>query len=246
MNTPMQISATDPAGTILIVEDDRDIAGMLAETLAQNGFASVAVASGMEMDRARRKQPFDLVVLDVMLPGEDGFSICRRLRGEARIPIIMLTAVGTEVDRIVGLEFGADDYVTKPFNTRELLARIKGLLRRASYGSERPERPGAMIFADWRIDPVARVLMDPAGSHVFMTTAEFDLLVALCQNAGQVLTREQLLGLTHAGVAGPVERSVDVHISRIRQKIEPNPKDPSFIKTVRLGGYLFTPMVEPT
>ncbi|MET0314457.1 MAG: response regulator transcription factor [Hansschlegelia sp.] len=246
MNTPMQICAPDPAGTILIVEDDRDIAGMLAETLAQNGFASVAVASGMEMDRARRKQPFDLVVLDVMLPGEDGFSICRRLRGEARIPIIMLTAVGTDVDRIVGLEFGADDYVTKPFNTRELLARIKGLLRRASYGSERPERPGAMTFADWRIDPVARVLMDPAGSHVFMTTAEFDLLVALCQNAGQVLTREQLLGLTHAGVAGPVERSVDVHISRIRQKIEPNPRDPSFIKTVRLGGYLFTPMVEPT
>jgi two-component system OmpR family response regulator len=246
MNMQTQSHAAEPAGTILIVEDDRDIAGMLAETLAQASFAAVTVGSGAEMDRARRREPFDLIVLDVMLPGEDGFSICRRLRAEARIPIIMLTALGADVDRIVGLEFGADDYVTKPFNSRELLARIKGLLRRAAYGSERPDRLGPMTFAGWRIDPVARTLVDPAGSQVFMTTAEFDLLVALCLNAGQVLTREQLLGLTHAGVAGPVERSVDVHVSRIRQKIEPNPKDPAFIKTVRLGGYLFTPMVEPS
>lgn len=246
MNMQMQTYVPDLTGTILIVEDDRDIAGMLAETLAQSGFAAVAVASGAEMDRARRKQAFDLIVLDVMLPGEDGFSICRRLRAEARIPILMLTAVATDVDRIVGLEFGADDYVAKPFNTRELLARIKGLLRRASYGSERPARPDAMIFAGWRIDPVSRTLINSEGSQVFMTTAEFDLLVALCHNAGRVLTREQLLSLTHAGVAGPVERSVDVHISRIRQKIEPNPREPSFIKTVRLGGYLFTPKVDPS
>jgi two-component system OmpR family response regulator len=244
MTSHMQISAPEPAATILLVEDDRDIAGMLAETLSQSGYTAVAAQSGLEMDRLLRRQSFDLVVLDVMLPGEDGFSICRRLRADARTPIIMLTAVATDVDRIVGLEFGADDYVTKPFNTRELLARIKSLLRRASYGSERPERPDAMTFAGWRIDPVSRTLINSEGSQVFMTTAEFDLLVALCLNAGRVLTREQLLTLTHAGVAGPVERSVDVHISRIRQKIEPNPKDPSFIKTVRLGGYLFTPMVD--
>lgn len=243
MNMPKQTCAPEQPASILLVEDDRDIADMLTETLVQHGFTAVAVPSGVEMERLLRRQSFDLVLLDVMLPGEDGFSICRRLRAGARIPIIMLTAVATDVDRIVGLEFGADDYVTKPFNTRELLARIKGLLRRASYGSERPERPDAMTFAGWRIDPVSRSLVDAAGAHVFMTTAEFDLLVALCQNAGQVLTREQLLSLTHAGVAGPVERSVDVHISRIRQKIEPNPKDPSFIKTVRLGGYLFTPVV---
>jgi two-component system OmpR family response regulator len=157
MTMHMQTCAPEPAGTILIVEDDRDIASMLAETLAQNGFATVAVNSGTEMDRARRKQLFDLIVLDVMLPGEDGFSICRRLRGEARIPIIMLTAVGADVDRIIGLEFGADDYVTKPFNTRELLARIKGLLRRASYGlerSERSERSKPMTFEGWRVDPI--------------------------------------------------------------------------------------------
>lgn len=244
MNTQTQTCAHDLPASILLVEDDRDIADMLAETLSQNGYAAVAAKSGAEMDRLLRRQSFDLVVLDVMLPGEDGFSICRRLRADRRTPIIMLTAVASDVDRIVGLEFGADDYVTKPFNTRELLARIKGLLRRASYGSERPGRADVMTFAGWRIDPVARTLVDPEGSHVFMTTAEFDLLVALCLNAGQVLTREQLLALTHAGVAGPVERSVDVHVSRIRQKIEPNPKDPSYIKTVRLGGYLFTPMVD--
>lgn len=244
MNSQMPACVPELAATILLVEDDRDIADMLSETLVQNGYTAVSAQSGAEMDRVLRRQSFDLVVLDVMLPGEDGFSICRRLRATARTPIIMLTAVATDVDRIVGLEFGADDYVTKPFNTRELLARIKSLLRRASYGSERPERPSAMSFAGWRIDPVSRTLVDRAGSQVFTTTAEFDLLVALCLNAGRVLTREQLLSLTHAGVAGPVERSVDVHISRIRQKIEPNPKDPSLIKTVRLGGYLFTPMVE--
>lgn len=237
-------AAPGMTATILLVEDDRDIADMLAETLVQNGYVAVTAQSGAEMDRLLRRQSFDLVLLDVMLPGEDGFSICRRLRADARTPIIMLTAVAADVDRIIGLEFGADDYVTKPFNTRELLARIKSLLRRASYGTARPNREEVMTFAGWRVDPVARSLRDSEGSQVFMTTAEFDLLVALCANAGQVLTREQLLSFTHAGVAGPVERSVDVHISRIRQKIEPNPKDPSFIKTVRLGGYLFTPTVE--
>lgn len=230
--------------TILIVEDDRDIAAMLGESLAQAGFATAIVGSGTDMDRALRLGSFDLVILDVMLPGEDGFSICRRLRNETRIPIIMLTALGAQVDRIVGIEFGADDYVTKPFDTRELLARIKGLLRRASYGTEKPELPPAIRFAGWTVDPVARTVTDPKGSHVFMTSAEFDLLVAFCQNVGRVLTREQLLNFTHAGAAGPVRRSVDVHISRIRQKIEPDPKEPSFIKTVRLGGYLFTPLVE--
>lgn len=244
MTVHMQACVRESTATILLVEDDRDIADMLSETLVQNGYTAVSAQSGAEMDRLLRRRSFDLVVLDVMLPGEDGFSICRRLRAAARTPIIMLTAVATDVDRIVGLEFGADDYVTKPFNTRELLARIKSLLRRASYGAERPERPGAMSFAGWRIDPVSRTLFDQAGSQVFMTTAEFDLLIALCLNSGRVLTREQLLSLTHAGVAGPVERSVDVHISRIRQKIEPDPKDPSLIKTVRLGGYLFTPVVE--
>ena len=160
-------------------------------------------------------------------------------------PIIMLTALGKDVDRIVGLELGADDYVTKPFNARELVARIRGLLRRASHSSSRPERAQAMRFSGWQIDPVLRQLVSPDNIHVSMTTAEFDILLAFCRNPGRVLTREQLLRLTHAGLAGPVERSVDVHVSRVRQKIEPDLREPTMIKTVRLGGYMFTPTVEP-
>ena len=229
---------------ILLVEDDVEIAAMLGETLQDNGFQAIAATSAAEMDRVLAQQTVDLIVLDVMLPGEDGFSICRRLRARSTTPIIMLTALGSDVDRIVGLEFGADDYVTKPFNSRELVARIRSLLRRASYGQEPRPVERARKFAGWRIDPVSRQLTDPAGVHVSLTTAEFDVLFALCSNAGRVLTRDELLGLTHAGIAGPVERSVDVHVSRVRQKSEPNPRDPSLIKTVRLGGYLFAPIVE--
>ncbi|MEQ1951789.1 response regulator transcription factor [Mesorhizobium sp. CN2-181] len=229
---------------ILIVEDDRDIANMLIELLSEGGFQASAVMSGAEMDRALRRRSFDLVVLDAMLPGEDGFNICRRLRASTFTPILMLTALGEDIDRILGLELGADDYVTKPFNSRELLARIKSLLRRASYGGKVDERPSIMAFAGWRIDPLSRQLYDPDGVEISMTTAEFDILLAFCANPGKVMTREQLLSLTHAGIAGPVERSIDVHVSRVRQKIETNVREPSLIKTVRLGGYLFTPAVE--
>lgn len=239
------VSAPDAATHVLLVEDDAEIAAMLSKTLAENGFQAVATESATDMDRALRKQSFDLIILDAMLPGEDGFSICRRLRASSPTPIIMLTALSQDVDRIVGLELGADDYVTKPFNSRELIARIRSLMRRASYGSERRERREPLTFAGWRIDPTSRQLRDPDNVHVSLTTAEFDVLLAFCRNPGRVLTREQLLGLTHAGLAGPVERSVDVHVSRVRQKIEPNVREPTFIKTVRLGGYMFTPDVDP-
>ncbi len=217
---------------------------MVIEMLKENGLQALAVGSAANMDAILRKQSFDLVVLDAMLPGEDGFSICRRLRASSTIPIVMLTALGDEINRIVGIELGADDYITKPFHPRELMARIKGLLRRASYGVEQPLPRTAMQFAGWQIDPVLRQLVNPEGVHVSMTTAEFDILLAFCQNPGRVMTREQLLRLTHAGLAGPVERSIDVHVSRVRQKIEPNVREPAFIKTVRLGGYMFTPKVE--
>lgn len=230
---------------ILLVEDDAEIAAMLTEMLAENGFQTVAVDTATDMDRALCRQSFDLVVLDAMLPGEDGFSICRRLRSASSTPIIMLTALGEDVDRILGIELGADDYITKPFNSRELVARIRGLLRRASYNSEHRERHEPMTFAGWRIDPVSRQLRDPNNVRVTMTTAEFDVLLAFCRNPGRVLTRDQLLSLTHAGLAGPLERSVDVHVSRVRQRIEPNVREPTFIRTVRLGGYIFTPAVEP-
>lgn len=230
---------------ILIVEDDEDIAGMLVDLVKDNSFDATAVKSGSEMDRALAKDRFDLVVLDAMLPGEDGFSICRRMRASSKTPIVMLTALREDVDRIIGLELGADDYVTKPFNPRELMARIKAILRRASYASEAPaEDLSSLTFSGWVIDPRSRQLVDPDGAQVSMTTAEFDLLLAFCNNPNRVLTREQLLSMTHAGAAGPVERSVDAHISRLRQKIEPNLKDLTFIKTVRLGGYLFASKVE--
>ena len=233
-----------PSSRVLIVEDDRDIADMLVELLTEGGFEASAVMSGSEMDRQLRRQDFDLILLDAMLPGEDGFSICRRLRTSETTPILMLTALGEDIDRILGLELGADDYVTKPFNSRELMARIRSLLRRSSYSAQSPDPAGAMTFAGWRIEPESRQLHDPEGVEVSMTTAEFDILLAFCGNPGRVMTREQLLALTHAGTAGPVQRSIDVHVSRVRQKIEPNLREPTLIKTVRLGGYLFTPKVE--
>ncbi|MCM2450254.1 response regulator transcription factor [Agrobacterium vitis] len=229
---------------ILLVEDDEEIATMVIETLTENGLTAVGVGSAANMDAILKTQSFDLIVLDVMLPGENGFSICRRLRALSTIPIVMLTALEDEINRVVGIELGADDYITKPFHPRELMARIKGLLRRALYGAERPSRQTAMQFAGWQIDPILRELVNPEGVRVLMTTAEFDILLAFCQNPGRVLTREQLLRLTHAGLAGPVERSIDVHISRVRQKIEPNVREPTIIKTVRLGGYMFGQPVE--
>jgi two-component system OmpR family response regulator len=232
---------------ILCVEDDAEIARMLTEVLEESGFAPVFVGSAPEMDALLKREDVDLVVLDVMLPGEDGLSICRRLRTSSSIPIIMVTARGEDVDRILGLELGADDYVTKPFNSRELVARIRALLRRAESGSTSARhRPRPLTFAGWRIDPATRELHDPDGVKITLTSVEFDLLLALCRNPGKVLSREQLIELVHGGLAGSVERSIDVHISRIRQKLEPDPKDRAMIKTVRLGGYVFTPAVEQT
>lgn len=236
---------TSNQARILIVEDDLAIHHMLSEILSENGFSVSATTSAVEMDRALRREEVDLVVLDVMLPGEDGFSICGRLRASSNLPILMLTALGEDVDRIVGLEIGADDYVTKPFNSRELVARIRALLRRTrAFGVKTGQGLGPLRFAGWRIFPAERRLLSPEGVRVTTTSAEFDLLLAFCHHSGEVLSREQLLEWTHGGLAGPVERSVDVHVSRIRQKIEPDPRDPTLIKTVRLGGYIFTPEVE--
>jgi two-component system OmpR family response regulator len=234
----------DGRPSVLLVEDDAEISRMLVEVLAENGFTALSVASAAEMEASMAATPIDLVVLDIMLPGEDGLSICRRLRAASTIPIIMLTARGADVDRIVGLEIGADDYVTKPFNSRELVARIRALLRRAQGGHDgsRP-RLRRLVFYGWRLDLATRQLRNPDDVQVATTTVEFDLLAALCQNPGRVMSRDQLVEMTHGRLAGPLERSIDVHISRIRQKIEPDPREPTFIKTVRLGGYLFTPPV---
>ena len=187
----------------------------------------------------------DLVILDVMLPGEDGLSLCRKVRAELQMPIIMLTARGEDVDRILGLEMGADDYLAKPFNPRELLARINAVLRRQAAAQTVSAINGAtaLTFLGWRIDFRLRELRNPAGARVAMTSAEFDLLRTFCERPGRVLSRDSLLDLTQGRNAGSFERSIDVLVSRIRRKIETDPQEATMIKTVRSGGYMFTPEV---
>ena len=231
---------------ILVVEDDRDISRLVGRYLRDNDCRVSLAGNGHEMHEAMLSNRIDLVVLDVMLPGEDGLALCRRLRGSSRIPVVMLTARGEEVDRILGLEMGADDYMSKPFNPRELLARIRAVLRRTSFtGVASGERAARrMIFQRWAVDCTKRTLIDPHGRLVTLTSAEFDLLQVLCERSGRILTREQLLDLTQGRSAGAFERSIDVLISRIRRKIEHDPHRPELIKTVRSGGYVFTPDVE--
>ena len=235
----------DAAPHILIVDDDREIRDLTGRYLRKHGFRVDSAADAKAMDRLLRDGRFDLVVLDLMLPGEDGLSICRRLRAATRIPIVMLTAVAEDTDRIIGLEIGADDYLTKPFNPRELLARIRAVLRRAERpGAADEAAEGSFAFAGWRLDPARRELRDPGGVLVELTAGEFDLLAALVERPRRVLSRERLLDLTRGRDAQPFDRSVDVQVSRLRRKIEPDPKNPEFIKTVRSGGYIFTLKVE--
>ena len=245
-DTAVTLDANIPAAArILCVEDDREIAALLTELLREHGFAPRFVSSAAAMNDLLQREQVDLIMLDLMLPDEDGMSICRRLRQTSTVPIIMVTAKGEDIDRILGLELGADDYVVKPFNPRELVARIRALLRRSQlHPAVIAARQAAMSFEGWRIEPATRTLFDPDRVRITLTSAEFDILLAFCRNAGRVLSREQLIDLAHGGQAGPVERSIDVHISRIRQKIEPGAKSWTLIKTVRLGGYVFTPRVE--
>ncbi|MBB3901729.1 response regulator [Methylobacterium brachythecii] len=242
MTTPT--SATTPH--ILVVEDDREISALVARYLRGNECRVSLAVDGREMDRVLAESRIDLVVLDLMLPGEDGLSLCRRLRAASAMPILMLTAKSEEIDRIIGLETGADDYLAKPFNPRELLARIRAILRRGnSNGAERPEVEEArrLHFHGWTLDTGLRQVLSPEGARIAITGAEFDLLHALCLRPGRVLSRDQLLDLTQGRSAGPFERSIDVLVSRIRQKLEQDPRNPEIIRTIRSGGYLFAPEV---
>ena len=218
---------------------------MLSDVLKDSGFNAFFAASAAEMDAILQREHVDLVLLDMMLPGEDGISICRRVREASTIPIIMVTARDEVSDRILGFETGADDYVAKPFSSHELVARIRAVLRRADVVPESPARSRPLTFAGWRIDPAAREFYDPEGTRIALTGAEFDLLLAFCRHPGEVLSRERLIELIHSGPVGSLERSIDVHISRVRQKIETDSRMPTMIKTVRLGGYVFTPAVKP-
>jgi two-component system, OmpR family, response regulator len=231
---------------ILVVEDDRETRTLIAKYLRTNACNVATAADGREMARAMTDHRVDLLILDVMLPGEDGLSLCRKVRAESQVPIIMLTARGEDVDRIVGLEMGADDYMPKPFNPRELLARINAVLRRqqAAQNASAIEGAAALSFQGWHIDLRLRELRNPEGARVAMTSAEFDLLRTFCERPGRVLSRDSLLDLTQGRNAGSFERSIDVLVSRIRRKIEPDPQEATLIKTVRSGGYVFTPRVE--
>jgi two-component system OmpR family response regulator len=229
---------------ILVVEDDREIRTMVSRFLSKNGCRVTIAEDARSMDRALGTARIDLVVLDIMLPGEDGLSICRRLRTTSTLPVIMLTAAGDPVARVVGLEMGADDYVAKPFNPHELLARIKAVLRRATALPDTEDGANDVVqFDGWQIDPIAREVRNPEGTRVILTSAEFDLLFTFCRHARRTLTRDQLLDLSQRRAAGALDRSIDILVSRIRRKIEADPRDPQFIKTVRSGGYVFTPEV---
>jgi two-component system OmpR family response regulator len=235
-----------PSPNILVVEDDRETRALIAKYLRTNACNVTTAADGREMARAMADRRVDLLILDVMLPGEDGLTLCRKVREQSQMPIIMLTARGEDVDRIVGLEMGADDYLPKPFNPRELLARINAVLRRQSAARLASATEGATVlaFAGWHIDLRLRELRNPDGALVAMTSAEFDLLQTFCERSGRVLSRDSLLDFTQGRNAGSFERSIDVLVSRIRRKIEPDPQAATLIKTVRSGGYMFTPTVK--
>jgi len=229
---------------ILVVEDDREIRTMVTRLLQRHGYRVTVSEDARAMDRALASSRIDLMLLDVMLPGEDGLSICRRVRARSPIPIIMLTAAGDTPARVVGLEMGADDYIAKPFDPNELIARTKAVLRRATALPSRWEQAKApMRFLGWRVDPVARELHDPSGARVRLTSAEFDLLLAFCRHPQVVLNRDELLDLSQGRGGGPLDRGIDILVSRIRRKIEENHRTPEIIKTVRTGGYIFTPSV---
>lgn len=236
----------DTAPHLLVVDDDREIRDLLSRFLKRQGYRVETARDGREMRQALADWRIDLVILDRMLPGEDGLSLCRALRAESRVPIIMLTVMGGETDRIVGLEMGADDYVTKPFHPHELVARVRAVLRRARTLPDRAEAmPGTVLrFADWTLDPTRRRLEAPDGVTVALSDGEFDLLLAFVEHPRRVLSRDQLLDLTRGRAAAPFDRSVDVQVGRLRRKIERDPKQPELIKTVRGGGYLFTPAVD--
>jgi len=229
---------------ILVVDDDREIRTLLRDYLEENGFRATAVGDGRETRRELERTHFDLVVLDLMLPHESGLDICRSLRTTSAIPIIMLTALGDEVDRVVGLEVGADDYVPKPFSPRELLGRIKAVLRRTSPAAQTVPEARAYAFAGWRLDTTERALTSPAGESVPLGGAEFRLLAELLDNAPRLMTRAELVELVRGRELDPFDRSIDVRVSRLRQLLGDEARSPRIIKTVYGEGYIIGVAVE--
>ncbi|TYC48303.1 response regulator transcription factor [Rhodobacterales bacterium] len=229
--------------TILIIDDDPEIRRLVAGFLRNEGFELELAGDGREMDGILEWVRPDLIVLDLMLPGEDGLSICRRLRSDQTVPILLLSAKGEETDRVVGLEIGADDYVVKPFSPRELLARIRALLRRSGMHSQQP-LTRRFSFDGFIADLDARLLQTEFGDPVPLTSAEFELLTCFILRPRRVLSREQILDWTHKRISDPFDRTVDILVSRLRKKLDPLKRGSNLISTVRNGGYLFTPTVK--
>lgn len=229
---------------LLVVDDDAEIVQLLHDFLLRYGFRVSTAGDGKEMRRALKQWTIDLVILDLMLPGEDGLTLCKALRVESDVPVIMLTAVAEEADRIVGLEIGADDYLVKPFNPRELLARIRAIFRRAGGGAAGDAAPPVLRFAGWRFDLGRRELHAPDGTLVHLSGGEFLLLRAFAERPQQAIGRDELLDLYKGDSSAPFDRSIDLQVSRLRRKIEESSRDPSLIKTVRGVGYQFTAPVE--
>lgn len=235
------------SGHILVVDDQQEICDLVREYLSDEGFRVTTANDGAAMREAMGRDSVDLVILDLVLRGEDGLQLARELRSQSDIGIIMLTGRGETVDRIIGLEMGADDYLSKPFHLRELLARVRSVLRRGA--TRAGEKSGAAArarvkFAGWLLDLASRELLSPSGEDVRLTTGEFELLAAFVNHANQVLSRDRLLDLSRHREAGPFDRTIDVQVGRLRRKLEDDPKNPTMIKTVRGGGYIFTPPVE--
>jgi len=229
---------------VLVVDDEPAIGELIRSYLSRHGLRVTAVADGAAMRHAMAESPVDIVLLDLGLPGEDGLALTREIRSHSSVGVIIVTGSGEAVDRIVGLELGADDFVAKPFDLRELLARIRSVLRRTAAAA--PVEPAAtcISFCGWRLDPGSRRLFAPGGDEVVLTTGEFDLLSVLVDNPNRVLSRDRLLQATRNRDAAPFDRAVDMQIARLRRKIEADPDRPVMIKSVRGAGYLFTPAVE--
>jgi DNA-binding response OmpR family regulator len=239
---------------VLVVDDDPRIRTMLRRYLVEEGFKVSDAAEGSAMRAVLEREEIHLVLLDLMMPGEDGLSLARHIRQRSEIPVIMLTGKGDLIDRVVGLETGADDYITKPFELREVLARIRTVMRRAGPRSA-PRPPGAasasdrdaggiLVFQGWRLDLVRRELKQPTGELVSLTAGEFELLCVFARHPDRVLSRNRLMDLAKGREWATYDRAVDTQVGRLRKKIEPDPGNPTLIKTVRGGGYIFATSVE--
>ena len=248
MPAPQDATAASARTThLLVVDDDDEITRLLSRYFATHGFRVSTAGDGAQMRHRIATEPVDIVMLDLGLPGEDGFALTRHLREHWHGPVIIITGRGETVDRVVGLELGADDYVAKPFDLRELLARVRSVLRRGGAQARvamSPAKPARRRFDGYVLDMQSHALSDPRGNEVTLTSGEFALLRAFAEHPGQVLTRDQLMTHIHGRDAGPFDRSIDVQIGRLRRKIEADPAHPRFIKSIRGIGYLFAPTVQ--